>query len=173
MSNIYKKLFLLIGLVGFGVASRIGWVVPNWALIGALALWSPYFFNRTSLSLGFILSILVLSDLVLGFYPEQMWVYLAYVPYVLLGAKEYQTQLYRPLLGSLGFFVISNFGVWISTDFYLKSFEGLYQCYLMGLPFLKATLLSDGLYFYGIAGIIYGLKKGLNALNVNPTYFRR
>ena len=41
------------------------------------------------------------------------------------------------------FFIISNFGVWLLSNTYSGDIAGLITCYVMGLPFLKNSLLSS------------------------------
>ena len=41
------------------------------------------------------------------------------------------------LSAPLIFFIISNFGVWALGDLYSKDLNGLFQCYIIALPFLK------------------------------------
>jgi cation transport ATPase len=47
------------------------------------------------------------------------------------------------VLGALGFFALSNFGVWIGSAIYPHAAAGLLTCYVAGLPFLGRTLLAD------------------------------
>jgi hypothetical protein len=56
------------------------------------------------------------------------------------------------LICSLQFFLITNFGVW-ATGMYSRGIDGLLQSYIMGLPFLKWTILGDLFYtgaFFGV-----------------------
>ncbi len=47
-------------------------------------------------------------------------------------------------LGSILFFVISNFGCWLDPIMkYDRSASGLLNCYVMAIPFFKYTILSD------------------------------
>jgi hypothetical protein len=48
--------------------------------------------------------------------------------------------------GSVAFFVLSNFGVWIAGDLYPLSVSGLTACYLAALPFFGGTLVGDVLW---------------------------
>ena len=48
--------------------------------------------------------------------------------------------------GSVGFFLISNFGVWAATNMYAKTVSGLMACYAAGVPFFRHTLEGDLLY---------------------------
>jgi len=45
--------------------------------------------------------------------------------------------------GAFIFYLISNFGVYVSGFMYPMNFEGFVMCYIMGLPFLVRPLLAD------------------------------
>jgi hypothetical protein len=49
------------------------------------------------------------------------------------------------LAGSVFFFLYTNFGVWLLDDgaMYAKTWQGLMQCYAMGLPFYRTMLLGN------------------------------
>jgi hypothetical protein len=49
-------------------------------------------------------------------------------------------------LGSLQFFLITNFGVWAFLDTYPRTAPGLAACYLAGLPLFWNTLAGDATY---------------------------
>jgi hypothetical protein len=55
-------------------------------------------------------------------------------------------------LASLQFFLITNFGVWFGGTMYSKDIAGLMECYAMGLPFFKWTLMGDLFY----TGVFFG-----------------
>src|SRR4051812_30317985 len=46
---------------------------------------------------------------------------------------------------SLGFFLVSNFGVWASRTevMYPQTWQGLVTCYVAALPFLRNSLIGD------------------------------
>lgn len=46
-------------------------------------------------------------------------------------------------LGSVAFFVLSNFGVWLGSAIYPRTAEGLIACYVAAIPFFGGTLLGD------------------------------
>jgi hypothetical protein len=57
------------------------------------------------------------------------------------------------LAGSLQFFLITNFFVWLgAADMYPQTFGGLTTCYGMALPFFGRTVLADLFY----AGVLFG-----------------
>lgn len=56
------------------------------------------------------------------------------------------------MLASEQFFLITNFGTWLGSNFYPHTLPGLIQCYAMGIPFFGGTLLSSLAY----CGILFG-----------------
>jgi hypothetical protein len=63
------------------------------------------------------------------------------------------------VLGSLQFFLVSNFLVWLGGNgaLYPKTFTGLMECYYFALPFLRNTAAGD-LFF---TGLFFGLYAAL------------
>jgi hypothetical protein len=56
------------------------------------------------------------------------------------------------LAGSIVFFLISNFGVWLGWKMYPPTFGGLVSCYVAALPFFRNCLVGDLAY----AGLLFG-----------------
>ena len=143
-------LFLLILIVAF---SRLVPHPLNFTPIGALGLFAgAYLLDRRSWMLP--LCALLLSDLVIGFYePIAMtFVYLgfalsAFLGRYLLSEKRAAIRLGGAALGSaIIFFILSNFGTWLSGTLYPMSLAGLIECYVMAVPFFGNTLLGDLFY---------------------------
>ena len=58
------------------------------------------------------------------------------------------------LLGSTQFFLISNFGLWVSgISVFPLTLSGLMACYMAGLPYFGRSMTSDVAY----AGLLFGL----------------
>jgi hypothetical protein len=57
------------------------------------------------------------------------------------------------LLGPSSFFLVSNFAVWQGGWGYTHDMNGLFTCYVAGLPFYRNDLLSTAL----VAGVAFGL----------------
>ncbi len=55
--------------------------------------------------------------------------------------------------GSLLFFLVSNFGVWIHSTIYPKTVTGLVECYTLALPFLRNSILSTVLF----TAVLFGM----------------
>lgn len=134
---------------------------PNFAPIGAMALFGATYFSRKYIALIIPIIAMWLSDLVLNnivysqyfdhfvwFYQGFYWTYGAFViigltGFLLLKKVKIHTVLLGSLSASILFFLLSNFGVWFSGTMYPKDFGGLMACYTAGIPFFKNTLLGD------------------------------
>jgi hypothetical protein len=130
---------------------------PNFSPIGAMALFSGAYLGRRWLAFAAPLGALVLSDLVLGFYPELVFVYASVVAVVLIGwavakRKSALTIAAAAVASSILFFAVTNFGVWLVMDYYPKTLAGLAACYVAAIPFFQNTLASDLFY----AGLLFG-----------------
>ncbi len=62
------------------------------------------------------------------------------------------------LSGSLVFFLVSNFGVWLGWKLYPRTLGGLAECYVAALPFFRNTLLGDLAYVAVMFGSYYWLR---------------
>jgi len=130
--------------------------VPNIDAVGALGLYAG---SRLPLWLAWVppLAVMAVADVILAkwlAYPAfDPWVYGSFLAYVLLGrfllrSRTAARVVGATVLGSLQFFLITNFGVWysshgISPPMYPPTAAGLIACYVAGLPFLGYTLLGD------------------------------
>ena len=152
-----KNILPLSLIVLSAVLSRTLPHPPNFAPITGIALFSGSYlsgFRAFLLTLG----IMFLSDLYIGFHSTIIYVYGSFFLIVCLGKFLQKKNSFISLAAtsfssSLIFFVITNFGVWLSGGLYAKDLEGLQQSYIMALPFLKNTLAGDFFYtfllFYG------------------------
>lgn len=165
-----QKYFLLIFsavLIAFAVVARIVPHVANIAPIAALALFSGVYMKKTY---AFVVPIAVMfvSDIVVEFYalPIMAAVYGSFALIVLLGImlkqqKTVSRTIGTTVLGSLLFFAVTNWAVWAFGSLYTPTLSGLAQSYLMGLPFLKGTLVGDLLYVTAFFGIYEYATKAL------------
>ncbi|HEY9123149.1 MAG TPA: hypothetical protein PK252_04400 [Bacteroidales bacterium] len=163
----YGVITLMVLLAAF---SRLLPHPPNFAPIGAMALFGAAYFSQRYLSFLIPIISMWLSDLVLNnvvysqyfdhfvwFYQGCYWTYGAFIMIGLIGFValkriKIRNLILASLLASIIFFLLSNFGVWASTNMYPKSFSGLMTCYAAGLPFFKNTLLGDFVYI----GVLFG-----------------
>lgn len=132
------------------VALRLLPHAPNFAPMGALALSAGMTGDKRKIWLP--LAAVLFTDVVLGFYPGFVWVYLSYALIFLAGylsrlASAVSKSIGLPLVGAFTFYLVSNFGVWASGSMYPLTPGGLAQCYAAAVPFFRNTVLSDLLYF--------------------------
>ena len=153
LSRIFKKECFPISLILILAFARLIPHPPNFTPIIAVAIMSSYFFRNIYLSFVVIIISMLLADIFIGFYGHIFFVYLS-----LLLITAVFTQIGRTIkignlfifgfFGSLIFYLVSNFGVWIVSDMYEKNLIGLINCYLFAIPFFVNTLLSTIFYSY-------------------------
>ena len=56
---------------------------------------------------------------------------------------------------SLGFWLWTNLGCWITMEQYPASLAGLLNCYAAALPFLQHQLLGDALWYTGLSCVLH------------------
>lgn len=144
----------------------------NVAPMVALAVMTGLLSTKKTMLLVPIIATIV-TDLVLGFSPILTWVYGSYaviaVLFFVLRRKNTPLSLSKvipfSLFSATFFYLVTNFGVWLTTEMYQKTFEGLIQCYVMALPFFRNALVGD--VFYGV--VFYGLFLFLASRRENST----
>ena len=128
----------------------------NFTPVLAIGLFSGFYFKNRFLCLIVPLSVMIFSDLFIGFYLISFWVYLSISGIALASwyINKYIGKKYVILtsfFSSMVFFIVSNFGVW-SLGSYGYSLDGLIACYIMAIPFLFNTVASTLIYtliFFG------------------------
>lgn len=151
--KILKKVKIsIIGIVILTIVSRFIPHPPNFTPVGGLALFSG---SKIYSRFGFFipLSAMFISDIFLGFHSIMIYVYLSFMIIFFIGRLIKKVGAGQILLAScassLLFFLITNFGVWLSTNMYLKNLNGLISCYVNGLPFFRNTFIGDLVYSFG------------------------
>ena len=155
---------LAIGLTVAGALARLMPHPWNFAPVGSISLfggarlrgWQAFFLP---------LVLMAITDPLLGGYSVATpFVYLSFLITVWIGTRIRNTE--NPLAigaaslaGSIQFFLITNFGAWLSMGHaYPRTLQGLIQCYAAGVPFYWRTLASDVLY----TAILFGLHAWLS-----------
>jgi hypothetical protein len=117
--------------------------------IAAMALAGGVYLDRR-FALVLPLVALVLSDLVIGFHATIPYVYGSFLAIGLVGLwlrshKSFWWVAGGTLAGSVLFFIVTNFGVWVSAGeaAYPQTWAGLMACYVAALPFFRNTVLGD------------------------------
>lgn len=160
-----------LGLILIGIASRLLPHEANFTAVGAIALFSGFYFSKKN-SLGILIVIMSISDIFLGFHSTIAWVYGSFILIALLSAilkNKIKGKVFLfPFISAMMFFIITNFGVWISGNMYPYSFKGLIECYMLAIPFFRGTLMGDLLY----STILFGGFKFLNRFSVDKVYIK-
>ena len=154
-----KREYFPIGLIVILALSRLIPHPDNFTPIIAIAIMGSYFFNNINLSYLVVLFSMLIADFFIGFYGHVLFVYLPLFLIILVFFKLSKKINFKNLFifgftGSLIFFIISNFGVWLVSGLYEKNINGLIECYFMAIPFFKNTLMSTLIFSY-LSLIIY------------------
>ena len=143
INNINRNLVFII--IFFGILSRILPLPPNFSPVIAITLFGSLYFKDKNLAFVAPISIILSSDLILGFIPN-INTYLPLIFVYFFSKKINRMSILNLFIASLIFFLTSNFGVWLLSNWYPKSFTGLIMCYEAALPFFRNTLLSTLLF---------------------------
>ena len=148
-----KKEYFPIGLILILAFSRLIPHPDNFTPIIAIAIMGSYFFNNINLSYLVVLFSMLIADFFIGFYSHILFVYLPLFLIILIFFPLSKKINFKNLFifgfaGSLLFFIISNFGVWLVSGLYEKNINGLIECYFMAIPFFKNTLVSTLIFSY-------------------------
>jgi len=112
---------------------------------------------------------LLLSDLILGLHDTMIFVYAGFALTVAVGLllKNRVTitnTAFAAIAASVIFFLLTNFGVWMTSALYAKTAEGLMQAYVAGIPFFQNSLLGNLVYSAVIFGGYAFLQKHIAVL---------
>ena len=144
--------------------------LPNFTPIGALGLFGGAYFGKKR-SILTVIAAMLLSDYLLLYvnpysprpvdfshlyaptalvHSTSLFVYAGLLINVIIGWKVARNKsvaniITASLLASVQFFLITNFGVWVS-GYYPQNIHGLLQSYIAGLPFFRWTLIGDLFY---------------------------
>ena len=155
----YKKQIFPVGLVLILALSRL---IPhpwNFTPVIAVAMMSGYFFKNIYFSLSILLISMLIADIFIGFYENMIFVYISlmlitFVFFKISKKVNFKNLFIYSFAGSLIFFMISNFGVWVLGSpgvydiAYEKSLSGLIECYILAIPFFGNTFLSTLIFAY-------------------------
>lgn len=159
-----NNFYLVLGLILIVAFSRLIPHYPNFTPLCAIALFGAKYFNNNYMAYILPLFALWVSDVIINnfvlgeyfndftlFYSGFYWQYGSFMLITLFGRLTLKNISVSKILGisissSLIFFVISNFGVWVSSAFYPNTISGLISCYVAAFPFYYGTL--GGAIFY-------------------------
>ena len=159
MNKINKKIIPLVLPICLILVLSFSRLIPhpwNFTPILATGIFAGFYFKQFFLSLFIVICSMFLGDLFLGFHSTMWAVYGSFILVVILGTLIKKVNFINifsaTIASSLLFFIITNFAVWTQGSFYPMSFSGLVECYTMGIPFFKNTIIGDLLF----SGVIFG-----------------
>ena len=176
-SDIFEVIMLAYLFVLFAVASRLPFFPHPWNFTPVVAALLFFGARGSRRQMWMPLALLIASDLILDkyvyAYPFSWDLFLTWGWYAaILGLGTLLRPNSKPLriagaalTGSVTFFLISNFGVWASTNMYPKSFSGLMVCYTAGIPFFRRALEGDMLYtavMFGLPVIVAAIARSMS-----------
>ena len=150
LKNSTRYLVILFAVVLLIISRSLSFI-PNFTpTISLIVFISIMFRNHYILAFIIVLS-QIISDYFLGYYSSMLFVYLAYVSIAIASKHILKKLNFIHVIGTscisvLIFYLVSNYGVWQMMDLYQYNLNGLVQCYIAGIPFLKYSLISTLLY---------------------------
>ena len=145
------RFFVLCGMILMAALTRLIPHYPNFTAVGAIALFGGAYFNDRRLAFIVPLTAMFITDLIIGLHATMLTVYLSFVLIVLIGMtlksrKNAGTIALASISASVLFFIITNFGMWLSGTMYPMNPAGLAECYTAAIPFFQYTALADLFY---------------------------
>ncbi|MGD2053824.1 MAG: hypothetical protein PVG45_06920 [Gammaproteobacteria bacterium] len=121
---------------------------PNVSPVAAMALFGGAYFSDKRVAFLVPFLALLLSDFLIGLHDTMIYVYAGFALTVVIGFWIRQKLnvsriAFAVIVSSLLFFVISNFGAWLSSGLYPMTTDGLMQAYIAAIPFFQNSLLGN------------------------------
>jgi len=148
----------------------------NFTAIMALALFGGAKFKNPSLSIVVPLVVMLITDVIIGFYTLMPFVYSCIVVTSLLGMAvgRKSNPLYiigGSLISSVLFFLVTNAAVWYHNPQFTQDVSGLMMCYDFAVPFFRNQLFGDLFFNFMLFGSYYLVKTKIPALRYEMTKF--
>ena len=145
-----KNYFLAICLIIVLSFSRL---IPhpwNFTPVLAMGIFSGFYFKNFILSSFIVVFSMFVGDLFLGFHSTMFFTYTSLIIAVVLGLLikkfKFTEILFYGVASSVCFFLVTNFGAWLTLEMYEKNLTGLFQSYVLAIPFFHNTLMSTLFY---------------------------
>ena len=140
---------------------------PNVSPVAAMALFGGAYFGDKRLAFIVPFVALFVSDLILGLHNTMIFVYAGFaitvaIGFLLKNRVTVTNTAFAAVASSVLFFLLTNFGAWLTSGLYIKSAEGLMQAYVAAIPFFQNSLLGNLVYCVVIFTTYAFLKKHLS-----------
>jgi uncharacterized membrane protein YeaQ/YmgE (transglycosylase-associated protein family) len=164
-------------IIAFVSVSRMVPHLANFSPVGALSVMGGRIFNKKTAIITIVFSMLI-SDLILSQtkgYPifsfVSIFVYGAFILQVFLGRwfrMKKGGSIMAAFIGAICFYLITNFGVWLSGTMYPMTFAGLISSYIAAIPFFRMTLVSNVAWTAVMSFSYYMYQKKVNSAAIIP-----
>ena len=162
--------WVLVAMIVAAAMSRLLPHPPNFSPVEAIALFGGAYFASRAWAVLVPLAAMLISDVVLAalnggsysfanyFASTSFWLVYGCIAvstvlgFGLRGKVGGARVLAYSLLGSVLFFLVTNFGAWLGSTMYPQNGAGLVAAYAAGIPFFQWTVL--GTLFY--AALLFG-----------------
>jgi hypothetical protein len=158
-----KTRLITLSLIIFAIAMfRLLPHPPNVSPVAAMALFGGAYFSDKRVAFLVPFLALLLSDIMLGLHDTMAYVYAGFALTVAIGFwLRNNINIGRIAFAAVGssvlFFVVTNFGAWVTSGLYPMTAEGLMQAYIAAIPFFQNSLLGNlvftALLFAGFAAL--------------------
>ncbi len=163
----------MLGLAFLVISSRLIPHAPNFTASMAAIIFSSLVMRDWKALVGILLAYMF-SDLIINnvmyrqseflwFSPGILWIFMPFIIVFLLNRFFYKKEIApltifsNSLAASILFFLISNFGVWMSSKgIYTHDLSGLLICYVNAIPFL-AYEIAGTLFYSSVVFSVYWL----------------
>lgn len=136
-------------LVSLGIISRLIPHLSQFTAILAVAMFGGMYLPRWQ---AFVLplALMVVTDVILGFHDTMPYTYGSMLAVSAIGVylknRKHSLNVFSgSIFSALLFFVVTNFGAFMSP-LYPHTWAGLRDCYMMAVPFFRATAISTMAY---------------------------
>jgi len=142
---------------------------PNVSPIAAMALFGGAYYADKRMAFIIPFVALFLSDLMLGLHNTMIFVYAGFALTVTIGFLlkdriNITNTAFAVVVSSVLFFLLTNFGAWMTSGLYAKSAAGMVQAFVAGIPFFQNSLLGNVVYAAVIFGGYHFLQKNVAVL---------
>ena len=143
--------------------------LPNVSPVAAMALFGGAYYADKRMAFIVPFVALFISDLLLGLHNSMIFVYAGFaltvaIGFLLQNRVTITNAAFAVVASSVLFFLLTNFGAWMTSGLYAKSAEGLMQAYVAGIPFFQNSLLGNLVYAAAIFGGYRLLQNNVAAL---------
>lgn len=161
------KLFIILWFIMLGVIGRLVPHVPNMTPLLSLTIIAAMFYSKRQ-ALFITLLTLIISDVLLSYFFQVpafgVWTAFTYsatlcimlVSSLLQPGSRWVSVLVMAVCACLFFWLWTNFGVWLTGNYYSHTWSGLQTCYVMALPFLHNQMIATVVWLVILLGAVRG-----------------